>query len=206
MRPADVFVIVATALAWTTLIPQIRHLLKTGDIAGVSVTWPFIGLVSNAAWTLYLISQSLWAAAPSTAGMAVFYVIVIRVLHTMHAPLRRATIRGSLWALTLTVIGLLFGWGAFGLVLGWSYAVQMAPPMVAAYRSSSPTGVSIGSWTLITIESLLWGVYGWLLDDLPIQVFALTGSVAGASILARAVTTRRSQDPVPPITSSDSRL
>jgi uncharacterized protein with PQ loop repeat len=208
LRAADIFVIVATLLAWTTLVPQIRRLLKTGDIAGVSVTWPFIGLVSNTAWTLYLLSQSLWAAAPSTAGMAVFYVIVIKVLSDANASLGRAAIRGTVWAVTLGVIGIAFGWGTFGLVLGWSYAVQMAPPLVAAYRSSSPTGVSIGSWTLITIESLLWGVYGWLLDDLPIQVFALTGIVAGSSILARAIVTRRrvAHEPVPPITSSETRL
>ena len=140
--------------------------------------------------------------------MAVFYVFVIKVLADRHAPLRRAFIRGALWASALGTVGALFGWDAFGLVLGWSYAVQMAPPLVAAYRSASPTGVSIGSWTLITIESLLWGIYGWLLDDLPIQVFALTGIVAGSSILARAITTRRrlTQEPAPPITSSDTRL
>jgi len=150
----------------------------------------------------------LWAATPSTAGMVIFYVVVIKVLADRHAPLGRALFRGSLWAATLGTVGALFGWGAFGLVLGWSYAVQMAPPLVAAYRSASPTGVSIGSWTLITIEALLWGIYGWLLDDLPIQVFALTGIVAGSSILARAWTTRRRADhePVPPIASSDARL
>jgi uncharacterized protein with PQ loop repeat len=206
LKTADVFVILATVLAWTTLIPQIRRLLRTGDIEGVSVTWPFIGLVSNTAWTLYLFSQSLWAAAPSTIGMAVFYLIVIKVLADMGAPLRHALARGSLWAATLAAVGILFGWGAFGLVLGWSYAVQMAPPLVAAYRSASPSGVSIGSWLLITFESVLWGIYGWLLDDLPIQVFALTGIVAGSSILARAVSTRRNQEPAAPMASSDTRL
>ena len=208
MRPADAFVIVATVLAWTTLIPQIRSIIRTGDIEGVSITWPFIGLVSNAAWTLYLGSQALWAATPSTAGMVVFYVVVIKVLADRHAPLRRAFVRGALWASALAAVGTAFGWGAFGLVLGWSYAVQMAPPLVAAYRSASPTGVSVGSWALITIESVLWGVYGWLLDDLPIQVFALTGIVAGSSILMRAWRTRprSDQDPVPPIASSDVRL
>jgi uncharacterized protein with PQ loop repeat len=208
VRSADLFVIVATLLAWTTLIPQIRQIIRTGDIEGVSVTWPFIGLVSNTAWTAYLASQTLWAATPSTAGMVVFYVVVIKVLADRHASLRKALVRGSLWAAALGTVGILFGWGAFGLVLGWSYAVQMAPPLVAAYRSLNPTGVSIGSWAMITIESLLWGVYGWLLDDLPIQVFALTGLIAGLSILARAWSTRRrlAQDPVSAITSSETRL
>jgi uncharacterized protein with PQ loop repeat len=206
VRAADLFVIVATLLAWTTLIPQIRQLARTGDLEGVSVTWPFIGLVSNAGWTVYLLSQSLWAAVPSTIGMVAFYLIVINVLARMHAPMRNAVVRGSVWAAALTAIGVSFGWGAFGLALGWSYAVQVAPPLVSAYRSPNPTGVSVGSWSLITIESVLWGVYGWLLDDLPIQVFALTGMVAGSSILARTISTRRSQETAPPIASSETRL
>lgn len=209
MRAADWFVIVATLLAWTTLIPQIRKLVLTGDPEGISVTWPFIGLVSNAAWTTYLVSRSLWAATPSTVGMVIFYVAVIKVLADIGVPLRPGVVRGAIWASLLATIGLVFGWSVFGLVLGWSYSVQMAPPVVAAYRSSNPRGISIGSWTLITIESGLWGVYGVLLGDVPIQVFALTGLVAGVAILIRAITTRSGavQDAsAPPIATSDSRL
>ena len=209
MQPADVFVIIATLLAWTTLIPQIRKLARTGDPRGVSATWPFIGLVTNAAWTLYLWSQQLWAAMPSTSGMVVFYLLVVHHLRRAHVSLERPLLRGVALTAALGAVGWGFGWTGLGLVLGWSYVVQMSPAVWAAYRSSNPTGISVGSWSLITLESALWLVYGWLLGDTPIVIFGATGLVAGLAIVLRAVSTRRSaqaESVPPPITSSDARL
>ena len=191
MRFADIFVVVATIIAWVTLIPQIRRLISTRDPEGVSVTWPVIGLVSNAAWTFYLASQGHWAATPGTLGMVVFYVVVLRILDRLDVPLMIGLARGVAWAVALGVIGASQGWPTLGLVLGWSYAIQLLPALMSTYRSSNPTGVSVGSWLLITVESALWGIYGVLLDDLPIKIFAVTGVVTGALIVARAVTTRR---------------
>ena len=47
---ATIAVVVATILAGLSLIPQILKLVRTRDAAGVSSTWPAIGLVTNAAW------------------------------------------------------------------------------------------------------------------------------------------------------------
>lgn len=208
MKFADVFVIVATIIAWATLVPQIRRLLSTRDPEGVSVTWPVIGLVSNTAWTFYLASQGHWAATPGTVGMVVFYVVVLRILWRLGVSLRVGVIRGLAWTATLAVIGVSGGWRVFGLVLGWSYAVQLMPALVSTYRSENPTGVSIGSWALIVIESALWGAYGFILDDVPIMIFAVTGVVTGSLIVARAVNKRTTngQRVIPPISSPDARL
>lgn len=208
MQPADIFVIVATALAWTTLIPQIVKLARTGDPKGVSATWPYIGLVTNAAWTSYLWSQGLWAAMPSTAGMVFFYVLVIRYLRRARVPLGRPLARGVLLGGLYTVIAVVLGWSALGLVLGWSYIVQISPAVWSAYRSRNPTGISVGSWSLITVESGLWLVYGWLLGDVPIVVFGSTGLASGAAIVVRALLTGRRAQPeaVPPVAGSDRRL
>ena len=208
MQPADIFVIVATVLAWTTLIPQIVKLARTGDPQGVSATWPYIGLVTNAAWTSYLWSQDLWAAMPSTAGMTFFYVLVIHYLRKAAVPLGRPLARGVLLAGLFAAIAAAFGWTALGLVLGWSYIAQISPAVWASYRTKNPTGISISSWSLITIESGLWFVYGWLLSDVPIVVFGSTGLVAGAAIVLRvALTGRRAQlEPAPPALGSERRL
>lgn len=211
MQPADLFLVVATGLAWSTLIPQIRRLWKTLDTSGVSITWPMIGFVSNAAWTAYLVSQSLWPAAISTVGMLVFYVVVIRALGTAGAPLRRPAVRGLIWLTALIAIRAAFGWTALGLTLGWSYAAQMTPAIFSTYRSRDPSGVSVGSWVMITVESLLWGGYGWIQSDLPIMVYAVTGTVSGILILARVGSSQRSTAVgagtiPPPMASTDERL
>ena len=185
MTLADTAVILATIMAWWSLIPQIRKLIRTADPTGVSGTWPAIGLVSNAAWTAYLWSQELWAAVPSTSVMVFFYLIVLRTLHRAALPLGGATIRGLLSIAILLGTYSLGSWSSLGLVLGWAYIPQLAPAVWAAYRTPDPTGIASGTWALIGIEAALWMVYGGLLRDTPVVIFGAVGVVAAALILGR---------------------
>jgi uncharacterized protein with PQ loop repeat len=182
---ADAAVILATIMAWWSLIPQIRKLIRTGDPAGVSGTWPAIGLVSNAGWTAYLVSQQLWAAVPSTSVMVFFYLIVLRTLRRAGLGLGAAVVRGILSVAVLVGSYVLGSWGVLGLVLGWAYVPQLAPAIWAAYRTADPTGISAGTWALIGIEAGLWMVYGGLLGDTPVVIFGAVGVVAAALILGR---------------------
>lgn len=185
MTLANLSVIAATVMAWWSLIPQIRKLIRTGDAAGVSGTWPAIGLVSNAAWTAYLVSQGLWAAVPATSVMVVFYLVVMRSLHRAGMPMIAAVWRG-LYAIGILVVTFVLGsWHALGLVLGWAYGPQLAPAVWSAYRTPDPSGVSSGTWALIGVEAALWVVYGWLLDDTPVVIFGGVGVVASVLILFR---------------------
>lgn len=185
MTPADLAVILATLLAWWSLIPQIRRLWRTSDTTGVSGTWPAIGLVSNAGWTAYLLSQELWAASPATAVMVCFYLVVWRVLRRAGAPLGAATVRGVIAIVVLAVAYGAGSWPVLGLVLGWAYIPQLAPAVWAAYRVPDPTGIAAGTWALIGLEAALWLVYGGLLGDTPVVIFGLVGLVAAALILLR---------------------
>ncbi|MFP5332813.1 MAG: hypothetical protein ACLGHX_10700 [Acidimicrobiia bacterium] len=185
MTLANLSVIAATVMAWWSLIPQIRKLVRTGDAAGVSGTWPAIGLVSNAGWTAYLVSQELWAAVPSTSVMVFFYLVVMRSLHRAGLPVIGAVWRG-LYSIGILVVTFVLGsWHALGLVLGWAYVPQLAPAVWSAYRTSDPSGVSSGTWALIGVEAALWVVYGWLLGDAPVVVFGGVGVVASVLILFR---------------------
>lgn len=187
---ADAAVVLATLLAWASLMPQLLKLVRTKDPTGVSATWPAIGLVTNLAWTSYLAVRDLWAAVPSTVVMVVFYFFVLRALAGAGKDLTRPIRRGIVWAAGLTAVLVIGGWGLLGLALAWSYGVQVAPAVVAAYRTWAPTGVSVGTWRLITLEATLWGLYGWLLADGPIVVYAVVGVTAGLAILGRLGFTR----------------
>jgi uncharacterized protein with PQ loop repeat len=190
VNPGNVAVIVATLLAWSSLLPQIVRLVRTGDTSGISITWPAIGLVSNAAWTAYLLSQALWAATPSTAVMVVFYVVLIRALRRRGASLRQAATRGTAWAVILIAVTALGGWTVGGLVLSWSYVVQIAPAVWGVFSTRAPTGVSPSTWAIITVESALWGFYGWWFADAPVVVFGIVGTIGGSSILIRLAALR----------------
>jgi uncharacterized protein with PQ loop repeat len=186
---ANLSVILATVMAWWSLIPQIRKLLRTGNTSGVSGTWPAIGLISNAGWTAYLLSQQLWAAAPSTAVMVFFYLVVLRTLHGARAPLLKPLIRGAIGVMILAGAFAFGSWPVLGLVLGWAYVPQLAPAVLAAYRTAHPSGIATGTWALIGIEAGLWFVYGWLLGDTPVIIFAVVGVTAAVLILVRVWST-----------------
>ncbi|MGF1667749.1 MAG: PQ-loop domain-containing transporter [Acidimicrobiia bacterium] len=193
MTGADAFVIVATGVAWWSLVPQIVKLLRTGDASGVSTAWPTIGLVSNLGWTAYLLGQTLWAAVPSTAVMTIFYGLVIWALARTGTAgrLRPGLGMGALWAVALGSTGAFAGVDAMGVVLASSYVVQFTPPVLAAWRSDRPSGVSAGTWRLIVVESALWGTYGWWNSDRPIVMYAVAGVVGGGLILARQASATR---------------
>lgn len=190
-------IVAATLLAWIALVPQVIKLARGGDPSGVSPTWPAIGLVSNVGWVAYLLHERLWAAIPATVVVGVFYALVVRYLATSGTPMAPVVARGAAWAMGLGATLAVGGWAALGLVLGWSYAVQVAPAVWSAYRTALPTGIAPGTWALLSIDALLWGVYGWVSADLPIVVFGLVGVCGGTAILVRYSVTRRRLSPAP---------
>lgn len=189
MHVSDLLVIVATGLAWWSLIPQITRLVRTGDPTGVSQSWPAIGLASNAAWTVYLGRAGLWPAVPSTALMTVFYSLVLWAMRRAGGRIGRGLTLGSCWAGALAITSLLAGNATMGLVLAGSYVLQFTPAVVAAYRVRRPTGVSAATWVFIGVESALWGSYGWLNGDLPVVLYGAAGVVATVLIVGRHVST-----------------
>ncbi len=188
---ADLAAVAATILAVAFLVPQLVKLARTGDPAGVSPTWAAIGAVSNAAWFAYLVSQRLWAAAPSALPIIAFYGLTLVYLRRAGAPARGAVWRGMVWASFLAATLVVGSWNALGLVLGFSFGLQMAPSVWTAYRSPVPSGISPGTWWIGVVEAVLWFVYGWARTDVPLQLFGAVYLVGSALMLARYYATRR---------------
>jgi uncharacterized protein with PQ loop repeat len=185
VRAPDLLVIVATGLAWWSLIPQIARLVRTGDPTGVSQSWPAIGLASNAGWSVYLGREGLWPAVPSTVVMTVFYALVMWAMRRAGGPIRRGALVGLAWAGTLGSTALVAGNAGMGLLLAGSYVLQFTPAVVAAYRVRRPTGVSPATWASIGVESALWGAYGWLNGDLPVVLYGVAGVLTTLLIVGR---------------------
>ena len=201
---AALAVVVATILGVTALIPQIVKLVRTGDPAGISATWPAIGLVSNAAWSAYLIQAGLWPASISTSSMIGFYALVLWALRPAGAPLRRPVVRGIVWGAVLAMITAGAGWFVLGTVLGFSQFIQMAPAIWTAYRTAIPSGISAVTWWISGIEGTLWGYYGWYHGDIPVMIFAATFFTTAVLMLARYHAVVRSPAYPPEMTRSAS--
>jgi uncharacterized protein with PQ loop repeat len=182
--------ILGNILAAWLLIPQIVKLIRTRDAAGVSATWPAIGLITNFAWTAYLLQAGRWLAAPSTVLMVISYSTVMVLVVRTGRRWKPVVIRGVLLASFLVLVLTSFGWLILGVVLGFSYALQVAPALWTAYRTRMPKGISTFTWAIIGIEALLWGYYGWANDDAPLVVFGTIAIVASLLMILRYVSTR----------------
>jgi uncharacterized protein with PQ loop repeat len=187
---ADAAVILATILAVGSLVPQALRLLRTRDIAGVSVLWTALGTITNLAWFAYALARGLWAGVPATLATAAFYGFLFVTLVRFGGRPGAALRGGIAWAVLLTAVTVIGGWSALGALLGVSYAVQIAPSLWTAWRTYAPTGIAPGTWVLFLVQVVLWGYYGVEEQDWAIKGFALTGIVSSVLMLLRWTMTR----------------
>ena len=186
----DAAVISATVLAITSLIPQARRLLRTGDTAGVSITWTAIGTVTNVGWFVYVTTEGLWSSAPATVLSSAFYGWLFVLLARLGTPWTTAARLGVAWAVILAATTALTSLAVLGTVLGLAYAVQVAPSVWTAYRTWAPSGVAPETWLMMLVQVALWGVYGIANGDVPIMIYGVTGLTASGLMLARWYVTR----------------
>lgn len=188
---ANIAVVLATASTITFLVPQIVKLVRTGDSSGVSTTWAGLGFVLNVGWFTYLIARSLWASIFAPFSTFIAYGVTMWALGRTGRNLTIGYIGGSVAAVVLATIGLVGGWGVLGVVLGVSYGVVLAAPVITAYRTAVPSGVSALTWWIGLVEALLWGLYGWYHSDAGILTFTVVATIGSSLMLARYYATRR---------------
>lgn len=187
---ADIAVVAATLATLTFLVPQIVKLLRTGDTAGVSATWPAIGLSSNVGWVVYLAHAALWVSLAAPVGAGVGYVVTLWALARAGRPLGPSVVRGMVFGGTLVAVTAAAGWDALGVALGLSVGVMMAPTLWTAFRTANPSGISPGTWWLGVVEAVLWGFYGWHHADAGIVTFAVVAAAGASLMLGRYLATR----------------
>ncbi|MGH8874809.1 MAG: hypothetical protein ACRDVM_06100 [Acidimicrobiia bacterium] len=201
MTLATVAVVVATALTVAMLLPQLVKLARTGQAEGVSATWAAFGAVTNLAWTAYVASQGLWAAAPSTALVSVLYLVVLfLIVRTGRGAGRVTAPAAAAWVMAMAAVLASGGWAGLGLLLGLSYGVQVTPSLWTAYRTWAPRAIAPGTWAIGAIEAVPWGYYGWFHGDRALVLFGFVGLAASVLMLARYYGTRHRWREAAPMT------
>ncbi len=187
---ASITIVLATIISIAFLVPQLVKLVRTGDHAGISGSWPMLGVVINTSWVVYLVNQDLAGAAISTGVMVFPYTYIAWKLASLGVPMGFPLLRGL--AVVALFVGsfLIGGWPLFGGILGVSYAVQMTPAVWTAYRTWAPSGLEPRTWLLGTLEGVLWGYYGWFHSDSAVMIFAVIAFVGSLSLLVRHSSTK----------------
>ena len=182
---ATVVGIVATAVTFVHVVPQIVRLMRTGRVEGVSAAWASVAVTLNFGWMAYVIAEEFWITIPSILVAIVSFGSALYLMYRNGADVRPGALMSAAVAVASVGIQLAAGWTVLGTVLALSNGLYLGPSVVTAWRSHAPVGVSPLTWALAVLEGLLWGFYGALVASGPIIVFGATEAGLSALVLLR---------------------
>ena len=190
------FVVVAANVVGATMaIPQARKVLRSGRVDGVSPVWAAVSTAVNAAWVPYGLAVGDVGIIPvSVVSVMAYVTIAVGICRYGSAPVGQVVTNMVASALGILVVPaavlLLQGWAAAGVALGLLYGVQLAPAVVAVYRTADVGGVSVATWVIAFTEAALWGVYGFGRADAGLLSLAASGMFMASLVLARLLVRR----------------
>jgi uncharacterized protein with PQ loop repeat len=202
---ATLAALLATVVSIACTWPQVVRIRRTGDIAGVSITAAMLTVCSELGWTAYLGGEGLWSAVPEGAfNIAANSLLAVAVVRAGGSARAACGVAAS-WLAVLVAARAFGGPAALAALLGAAYAVQLTPAVITAWRTWSPSGIAVPTWTLRLTEAVLWGLYGHVRSDLPLVLFGIFGTVESCAVLLRKRVTRHRPPAVevaaPPFTS-----
>lgn len=189
----------ATVLGSGMALPQARRLARTRRVEGVSATWVGVSVILNLWWLAYALAERVYVLVPVSVISALLYATI--GIFVVRSTGRRSVFAMATGALGLGMVPLPFllagGWVLAGVAIGGCYGLQLAPAVVATFRTRVLVGVSSFTWLLAWLESMLWLGYGVGIRDTALIAGGAVGAVMSAAILVRlAVTGHRPLEPV----------
>jgi uncharacterized protein with PQ loop repeat len=175
-----------TILGMVRAMPQLVRLLRAQEAFGVSVDTAATSAICSFGWVVYgvLTDQFFFSLSSGLTGV-IFALITLFALRFGRQvnELRVAPI----WFTVLLLAGGVAGKNGLGLVLAISVLVSNFPQVWLAYRESDLTDLSLGTWSISTIEGLVWLTYALLRQDIAIIVSAFFQATTSGMIVALKV-------------------
>jgi uncharacterized protein with PQ loop repeat len=175
-----------TILGMVRAMPQLVRLLRAQEAFGVSVDTAATSAICSFGWVAYgvLTDQFFFSLSSGLTGV-IFALITLFALRFGRQvnELRVAPI----WFTVLLLAGGVAGKNGLGLVLAISVLVSNFPQVWLAYRESDLTDLSLGTWSISTIEGLVWLTYALLRQDIAIIVSAFFQATTSGMIVALKV-------------------
>lgn len=193
---ATVAAVVATLVSASCAWPQVARIRRSGDVRGVSAAAVALTISSELGWSIYLGDERLWAAIPEGVVNITASVVLFVTIARCGARWTTAASAATAWLAVLLAARWAGGPSAIAALLAVAYLVQLSPAVWTAFRCSDPYGISPTTWILRLAESLLWGSYGVLEADVPLQVFGVIGTAESTAILLRVAWVRRRRSSV----------
>jgi uncharacterized protein with PQ loop repeat len=164
-------------------IPQFVILLRAREAFGVSVDTAATSAICSFGWVAYgvLTGQFYFSLASALTG----FIFTLIALFALRFGRRITELKvAPIWLTVLLLAGVVAGKNGLGLVLAVSVLVANLPQLWLAYKESNLTDLSLGTWSISTIEGLIWLSYALLRQDVAIIVSAFFQAMTSGLIVA----------------------
>lgn len=178
---------VGTILGLFRALPQLIKLLRAQEAFGVSVDTAATSAICSFGWVVYgvLTDQFYFSLASSLTGL----IFTLIALFALRFGRRIKEIRvAPIWFTVLLLAGGVAGISGLGLVLAISVLAANLPQVWLAYKERDLTDLSLGTWSISTIEGLTWLTYALLRQDPAIIVSASFQALTSGLIVAIKLT------------------
>lgn len=178
---------VGTILGLFRALPQLIKLLRAQEAFGVSVDTAATSAICSFGWVVYgvLTDQFYFSLASSLTGL----IFTLIALFALRFGRRIKEIRvAPIWFTVLLLAGGVAGISGLGLVLAISVLAANLPQVWLAYKERDLTDLSLGTWSISTIEGLTWLTYALLRQDMAITVSAFFQALTSGLIVALKLT------------------
>lgn len=173
---------IGTILGLIRAMPQLVRLLRAREAFGVSVDTAATSAICSFGWVAYgvLTNQFFFTLSSGLTGsiFALITLFALRFGRRMNE-LKVAPI----WFAVLLLAGVVGGKYGLGLVLAISVLVANLPQVWLAWKESDLTDLSLGTWSISTVEGLTWLSYSILQQDLAITVSAFFQTLTSGLIV-----------------------
>jgi uncharacterized protein with PQ loop repeat len=175
-----------TILGLVRAMPQLIRLLRAQEAFGVSVDTAATSAICSFGWVVYgiLTDQFYFSLASGLTGL-IFALIALFALR-FGRKVREFKV-APIWFTVLFLAGVVAGKNGLGLVLAISVLVANIPQLWLAYKESNLTDLSLGTWSISTIEGVIWLTYALLRQDIAIIVSAFFQALTSGLIVALKV-------------------
>jgi uncharacterized protein with PQ loop repeat len=164
-------------------MPQLVRLLRAREAFGVSVDTAATSAICSFGWVAYgVLTDQLYLSLASGLTGFIFTLITLSALHfgRQVKEIRVAPI----WFTVLLLAGIVAGKNGLGTVLAISVLVSNIPQVWLAYKENDLTDLSLGTWSLSTIEGLTWLTYSLLQQDIAIMLSAFFQTMTSGLIVS----------------------
>lgn len=174
---------VGTILGLVRALPQLVRLLRAQEAFGVSVDTAATSAICSFSWLAYgvLTDQFYFSLASGLTGL-VFALIALFALR-FGRQVKEIKV-APIWLAVILLTGVAAGKNGLGFVLAISVLAANIPQVRLAYKESNLTDLSLGTWSISTIEGLNWLTYSLLRQDIAIIISAFFQALTSGLIVA----------------------